>query len=456
MKITLKLTILFTVITAAILFIFATVIFQYAKYDREEEFYERIKIKALVKGELFFDAKASPEILHQIHKNNLQVINAAEIAIYDENYKLLFHDDPESDVVKETPGMFKKILKKGEIQFYIGKSQAVGEKYTYHGKNYIITAVAYDFFGYDKIDRMFIHMVYSYFGAIIVICISGLFFARRAFAPVQVITRNVNKITANKLDVRLTVEGSKDELSELGNTFNQMLDRLQSSFETQKSFVSNISHELRTPLAAIIAELELSLSKDHAPEDYRLAINNTLNDAKRLVRLSSSLLDLAKAGYDRTEISFKSIRVDEILLDARQMEQQANPNYKIDINFEGALDDDLEMAALGNEYLLKVAFANLFNNGCKYSPDNQCRVSINYSDNIIELQFSNSGQGIAPEELDSIFEPFYRAANQTMAPGNGIGLSLTQKIIILHNGTLSVQSDNQRTVFTVVLPLGTF
>ena len=456
MKITLKLTILFTIITAGILFVFATVIYQYAKKDREEEFYERIKIKALVKGELLFDAKASPEILHQIHKNNLQVINAAEIAVYDENYKLLFHDDPVNDMVKETPAMFKKILKKGEIQFYVGKSQAVGEKYVYNGRNYIITAVAYDFFGYDKIDRMFIHMIYSYIGAIVVICISGLFFSIRAFAPVQLITRKVNKITASKLDVRLDVNGSKDELSELGNTFNQMLDRLQSSFETQKSFVSNISHELRTPLAAIIAELELSLSHDRTSADYRLAIHNTLNDAKRLVRLSSSLLDLAKAGYDRTEISFKDIRVDEILLDARQIELQANPIYKIDINFEGGFEDDLEMAALGNEYLLKVAFDNLFNNGCKYSADNHCRVSINYSDNNIELQFSNTGQSIAPQELGSIFKPFYRAANQTMAPGNGIGLSLTQKIILLHNGTISVQSANGLTVFTVTLPLQFF
>jgi signal transduction histidine kinase len=453
MKITLKLTILFTFITAGIVFVFAAVIYNYARLDREEEFYERIKIKSFVKGELLFDAKASPQILQEIHKNNLRVMNEAEIAIYDKDFNLLFHDNQKSDLIKETPQMLKEILDKGEIQFYQGKWQAVGERYTFRGKHYIITAISYDHFGYNKINNMYTHMVYAYIISIVVICFSGLFFSIRAFAPVKSITRKVNKITASKLDVRLDVNGSKDELSALANTFNQMLDRLESSFETQKSFVSNISHELRTPLAAIIAELELSLAKDRTPQAYREAIQNTLDDAKRLVRLSTSLLDLARAGYDRSEISFKSIRVDEVLLDARQIEQQANPNYNINIDFDFDPDDDIDITTLGNEYLLKVAFANLFNNGCKYSPNNQCSVTIRYIGKNIELQFCNQGADIPAEELSRLFDPFYRAGNHEMAPGNGIGLSLTKKIIVLHNGSIGVTSAKSLTVFTLLLPL---
>ena len=456
MKITLKLTILFTIITAGIVFLFAAVIYNYAKQDREEEFYERIKIKAFVKGELLFDAKASAQTLQEIHKNNLRVMNEAEIAIYDQNFNLLYHDNQKSDLIKETPQMLQQILDKGEIQFYKGKWQAVGERYTFRGKHYLITAISYDHYGYNKIDNMYNHMVYAYIISIVVICFSGLFFSIRAFAPVKDITRKVNKITASKLDVRLNVNGSKDELSALANTFNQMLDRLESSFETQKSFVSNISHELRTPLAAIIAELELSLSKDHTTQDYRDAISNTLDDAKRLVRLSTSLLDLARAGYDKSEISFKSIRADEVLLDARQIEQQANPNYHINIDFDIDADDDRDITIMGNEYLLKVAFANLFNNGCKYSPNNQCSVKIQYTNNAIVLQFSNEGENIPTEELLTIFKPFFRGFNQQMASGNGIGLSLTQKIILLHNGTISVTSTGGITTFTISLPLQAF
>lgn len=452
MKITLKLTILFTIITAGILFLFAAIIYGYAKNDREDEFYDRIKIKAFVKGELFFDAKASSKTLQDIHMNNLKVMNEAEIAIYDENFNLLFHDNQANDLVKESPKMIQKILKKGEIRTYIDDWQVVGERYTFDGKQYVITATAYDHYGYNKIDDMFKHMVYAYVISIFFICISGLFFAIKAFEPVKEMTRKVNKITAKKLDVRLNVNGSKDELSALANTFNEMLDRLETSFETQKHFVSNISHELRTPLTAIIAELEISLSKDRGEEAYKSAIRNTLSDAQRLVRLSSSLLDLAKANYDRSEISFKNCRLDEILLDARQVEQTANPTHKIDIHFDGNFENEDEMSILGNEYLLKVAFVNLFNNGCKYSDDKKCTVNVSFSDSKIHLKFSNNGLGIDEKEIESVFNPFYRGANQSVAPGNGIGLSLTQKIIVLHQGEISVKSiPNEQTVFTILL-----
>src|SRR5690606_14786570 len=121
-------------------------------------------------------------------------------------------------------------------------------------------------------------------------------------------------------------------------------------------------------LAAIITELELSISKDRIIEDYKTAIENALSDAKKLVRLSNNLLDLAKASYDPSEISFKTIRIDEILLDARQQVQKANPDYKIDIHFDPEFlreENDNQLSIKGNEYLLKVAFANLFENGCK-------------------------------------------------------------------------------------------
>ena len=452
MKITLKLTILFTVITAGILFLFAFIIYGYAKNDREEEFYDRIKIKAFVKGELFFDAKAPAETLQDIHMNNLKVMNEAEIAIYDENFNLLFHDNQKNDMVKETPEMFRKILKKGELRAFVGDWQMVGEKYNFDGKTYFITAIAYDHYGYNKIDDMYKHMVYAYIFSIVVICLSGLFFAKKAFEPVKEMTRKVNKITASKFDLRLNVNGNKDELSALANTFNEMLDRLENSFETQKSFVSNISHELRTPLAAIIAELEISLSKNRGEEAYREAIQNTLLDAQRLVRLSSSLLDLAKASYDPSEISFKETRIDEILLDARQMEQTANPSHKIDIHFDGDFENDQEMSVSGNEYLLKVAFANLFNNGCKYSFDKKCTVNVSFQDSKIILAFTNKGVGINPTEIDSIFKAFFRGENQQVAHGNGIGLSLTQKIISLHHGIISVKSEvNQETTFKIIL-----
>lgn len=453
MKIRTRLTILFTLITATILLAFATVIYYTAKENREKEFYTLLKKEAITKANLFLNASVDKKTLQDIYHNNRKILNEVEVAIYDTGFTLLYHDAVDIDFVKETKQMIDDINQKGEINFYQENWQVIGLRYEFQGKNFIVTATAYDQYGYNKLDSLFKTIIIVFIISILVIYIAGRFFSKKAFEPVKEMTEKATNISATNLDLRLTSNGSKDELSQLANTFNEMLNRLENSFDAQKNFVSNISHELRTPLAAIITELELSTNKDRTIEEYKTAIQNALNDAKKLVRLSNSLLDLAKASYDPSEISFKSIRIDEILLDARQQVQQANPDYKIDIHFENDFENDNQISVNGNEYLLKVAFVNLFENGCKFSKDKQSTVSISFGNEKIILRFTDKGIGISEDDIKNIFMPFYRGENKTFAEGNGIGLSLTQKIIALHKGIIAVLSkEKQGTTFTVELP----
>src|SRR5690606_27864998 len=139
--------------------------------------------------------------------------------------------------------------------------------------------------------------------------------------------------------------------------------------------------------------------------------------------------------------------------DLRQQVQQANPNYKIDIHFENDFENDAQISINANEYLLKVAFANLFENGCKFSEDQHSKASILFEDESIQLKFSDHGIGISEIDLKNIFKPFYRGDNQKFADGNGIGLPLTQKIILLHKGTISASSKlGEGTDFYVSFP----
>jgi signal transduction histidine kinase len=168
--------------------------------------------------------------------------------------------------------------------------------------------------------------------------------------------------------------------------------------------------------------------------------------------LSNGLLDLAKANYDHTEISFKEIRLDEVLLDARNDVLHNHPGYKINIIFEQEIEDDDFISVLGNEYLLKVAFMNLIENGCKFSEINESSVAISYLTDKTILRFQDHGIGIHEEELPKIFTSFYRGGNKKFTVGNGIGLSLTKKIIDLHQGTITVNSRvNSGTTFTIEL-----
>jgi signal transduction histidine kinase len=453
MKIRTRLTTLFTLITATILLAFASVIYISAKENREKEFYSLLKKEALTKANLFFNAKVKTDILQNIYRNNRQILNEVEVAIYDNSFNLLYHDAVEIDYVKETPEMINEIYQKGEKQFYQELWQVIGLRYEYENNSYIITATAIDQYGYNKLDSLLKNSIIVFIICILFIYVAGRFFSKRVFDPIKEMTERAKNISATNLDLRLNSNSSKDELAELANTFNEMLNRLENSFDAQKNFVSNISHELRTPLAAIITELELSANKEKNADEYKNAINSALNDAKKLVRLSNSLLDLAKASYDPSEIAFKPIRIDEILLDARQQVQKANPDYKIDIAFEQEFENDNQISVNGNEYLLKVAFANLMENGCKFSKDKQSTVFISFGIEKIILRFSDKGIGISEDEMKNIFTPFYRGENKTFAEGNGIGLSLTQKIITLHKGIIAVLSKEKLgTTFTIELP----
>lgn len=452
MKIRTRLTILFTLITATILLVFAAIILLSAKENREKEFYALLKKEAITKANIFLNAKVDSKTLQNIYRNNRATLNEVEVAIYRPSFELLYHDAVDIDVVKETKPMINEIAQKGEIQFYLKDWQVIGMTYNFQGKKYIITAAAYDGFGYIKLYNLLETCIIVFIISILLLFMAGRFFSEKAFEPIVIMTHKAKTISATNLDLRLDTNESKDEISELASTFNKMLNRLENSFDSQKQFVSNISHELRTPLSAIIAELELSTYKERNNEEYKTVILNTLQDAKKIAKLSNSLLDLAKANYDPSEITFKQVRIDEVLLDARQQVQKSNPNYNITIHFENDFEDDNQISVNGNEYLLKVAFVNLFENGCKFSQDNQSLVSIAFVSNKIELKFSDNGIGISTEELDHIFTPFYRGTNKIHADGNGIGLSLTKKIIQLHQGTINVTSDKKTgTTFTVDL-----
>ncbi|MGJ1434123.1 ATP-binding protein [Sphingobacterium spiritivorum] len=449
-----RLTLLFTCITAAILLIFGAVLYFSSKQNRQKEFYDLLKKEAVTKANLFFEAGVDAKVLQNIYHNNRKIINEVEVAIYTHDFHLLYHDAVDIDVVKEDLSMIDRIYHKGEVQFYLNDWQVIGIRHTYKGQTYIITAAAYDQYGYNKLANMLWVSIVVFVISILLIYGAGRFFSRRAFAPVQEMTERARQISTTSLHMRLDTGHSKDELTQLAETFNDLLDRLENSFDAQKQFVSNVAHELRTPLAAITAELELSTSRERSVAEYQEVIRNTLNDAKKLGRLATSLLDFAKATYDPVEISFKPVRVDEILLDAQLQVQKVNKNYRLSIHFEQEFENDKQISVKGNSYLLTVAFANLFENGCKFSDDKQCRLIVSFTKAIMTLRFSDQGIGIPEEDLQHIFTPFFRGQNKMFADGNGIGLPLTKKIISLHTGDITViSSPHAGTTFTVILPV---
>jgi signal transduction histidine kinase len=448
-----RLTFLFTAIIAALLLIFALAVYFSFSESRKEEYYSSLRHTAITKANLLLDAKVSPKVLQVIYKHSANSLFEEEVAIYDTSFRLLYHDAVDIDKVKETRQMINDIIAKKQIEFFQGEMQVVGIFYHHDHKDYVITAAANDQHGYAKLRNLKYTLIIAFFISIIFIYIAGHIFSSKALQPVSDMVDEVEEITATNLDLRINEGNGKDEIAELAVTFNAMLNRLEKSFDAQKEFVSNISHELRTPLTAMLAELQVSVEQDRSNEYYKGVIHHTISDAQKLVRLSNSLLDLAKANYDHTEIGFKELRLDELILDARNDAMHDQPGSKINLVFEKEIEDDDFISVMGNEYLLRVAFINLMENGCKFSAEHESTVAITYFKEKTILRFQDHGIGIDAEELPHIFSAFYRGANQQFAGGNGIGLSLTKKIIELHKGTITVTSQkNEGTTFTIELP----
>lgn len=420
--------------------LFAVYIFFSAAEDRRSEFYNHLAKEAASRAYVLLDAGVEPETLQTIYRQNREILSEVEVAIYDPYFNLLYHDAEDLDFVKETPEMIDEIVETGEIRFVQEGWEVIGILVHYQETPYVVTAAAYDEYGHSKLANLRNTLIFAWVAGVFLVFLAGKFFSRGALKPVLRMAEKAGEITATNLDLRLSEGNRKDELDRLAVTFNRMLDRLENSFDAQKEFVSNISHELRTPLTAIIGEIELTLSREKTPEEYREALEKLLHDAKRLSTLTTGLLDLARASYQQSELSLREARLDEILMDARGEMLASNPGCRVEINFEESLEDQSTLTIRGNEYLLKVAFLNLMDNGCKFSPGNVVKVRVGYQNGQCRIEFADKGIGIPEEELARVFDSFYRGKNAKHVGGSGIGLSLVKRIADLHRGSIAIES----------------
>ena len=454
MKIRTALTLKNTCATATVFLICLTMIYVVSEHTRSRTFFHDLRGEAITKAHLFLQNQVDARTMQSIYLNNRRFINEVEVAVYTTDFHMLYHDAIQNDIIKEDRKMIDRILEEKEIEFYIGSYQALGMLYQFQGQYYIVTAAAYDGYGYHNLYELRRTLLLLFVIGLSLLVLVGYLLARSALKPIRDIVHEAENITSSHLDRRLPVKNEKDELGELSTTFNALLNRLEVSFNSQKMFVSNVSHEMRTPLAALIAELDLALQKERTEQRYRAAMENALQDARRMNKLIDGLLNLAKADYQKEQIKMQDIRLDELLLDVREYVLKAHPDYTINLLFEQEdADDDRLITVTGNHYLLSIAFSNLMENNCKYSADKSSFVQISYWDKWAIVRLSDAGIGMTDVEKQHLFTLFYRGEQEKQVEGHGIGMALSQKIISLHRGQIAVHSQQgEGTTFVVELP----
>jgi signal transduction histidine kinase len=184
-------------------------------------------------------------------------------------------------------------------------------------------------------------------------------------------------------------------------------------------------------------------------EEYKETIASVLQDVKDLNLLTNTLLELTKLSDENLPNRFTSVRIDDILWEARTFLIKVHTEYVIGIEFAEEIDSEDQLSVMGNPQLLKVAFINLMENGCKFSLTNTVNVFIGYK-NGIYLQFKNKGVAIDKKDQKLIFLPFFRSKNTAETKGYGIGLPLAERIVKLHRGQIAVeQSNEEQTIFRI-------
>lgn len=281
--------------------------------------------------------------------------------------------------------------------------------------------------------------------------LGGFRITRRAFRPVTQMAETARAIgTGSDLSQRIETDGRGDELNQLGDTMNEMLARLQASFEAERQFSSDVSHELRTPIAVIRSQCEFALSGQAGEEEKREAFEAVLKQSERMNSIVSQLLLLSRAENGKFVPEREPVELNVLCetvceeLEAMAAERQV----KLTWNTE-------ELQITGDETLLIRMVNNLVSNAIRYNrPGGSAEVSLRKRGKYAVLTVRDTGIGIRREDLGQIFSRFYRADRSRSSEGTGLGLSMAAWIARVHGGSIRAESVyGEGSVFTAELPI---
>ncbi|CCU83627.1 MULTISPECIES: ATP-binding protein [Mesotoga] len=288
---------------------------------------------------------------------------------------------------------------------------------------------------------------------IILAVVGGFYLAKKSLEPVERITLLAEEISVEKLNKRLNLTLPDDELGHLASTFDGMLERLEESVKKQRQFTSDAAHELRTPLTAIRSIVDVTLHRDRSSEEYVSALLQIQNEIERLSSVIDDLLIITRLENTLPKREFAVFSVSALIWEVLETMMVLAKEKNIEI--ETDLQENLEIA--GDRKHLSRAVFNLVDNAIKYTPENgKIRIAAKLSESKerIEIIVEDNGIGIQLEDMERIFDRFYRvdrARSQTR--GTGLGLSIAKEIVKAHGGVISVKSSpGKGSTFKVSLP----
>ena len=359
-------------------------------------------------------------------------------------------DDISHEMIIETPNFPSNIkhddnylnkLKPSIITFEEQNDFLVSRiKIDFHGeKNVIIEIVTTKEILTSTLENILYILSFILPIILILAIIAGNFLIYKSFSPIENILFELKQINANDLSARLKTTKNEDEINQLINEVNNLLGRLESSFERISQFSSDASHELKTPLTIIRGEIEVTLRKERTTDEYKNALNNSLNELTLIEQTINDLLFLAKNEKDLIVDKQENFYFDELIDESINEIKSFAKLHQVEINF--ILEDSIEFKGFPN--LLKIALKNALKNAIQFSHKNSQIIVKSYkNDDTFNISVQDFGIGIPLNEQEKIFEKFYRTdkSRNKNSGGTGLGMSILKKIIDIHKGIIKITS----------------
>jgi heavy metal sensor kinase len=293
--------------------------------------------------------------------------------------------------------------------------------------------------------------------ALLIASLGGYFLARKSLAPVMEMGDRASRIGASNLNERLPVPHSNHELGRLAQIFNELLARLDLSFEQQRRFMADASHELRTPVAIVCGETEVALSQQaRSSEEYRESLAILHDEGRRLMRVVEDLFTLTCADAGQYYFAPVNFYLDELVGECVRAVRSLAAQHDLELHYEYHGD---ELQFRGDEVLIRRMTLNMLDNAIKYTPvGGHVSVDLSREDSVYTIRIKDTGPGIPSEAQSHIFERFYRADKarsrngKSDGSGAGLGLSIASWIAHMHDGRITLaDSGPQGSTFVIIL-----
>lgn len=389
---------------------------------------------------------ATPQVRDVMPAGSFNLVNPS-VSIYTRDGKKLYGRGEYN-----IPSTWLTFLKQNDVfNAERGEYTTAGRKHEVNDVLYFVFVSAKDLPGERELTFLLKATITGWIMSLILSYLSGVYFSGKALQPVTRVVAEVNQVTEDNLSHRLEPDrkdSAVDEIDELILTFNALLGRIERAFINQRRFVQNASHELKTPLTAIMAEVELALTRERPPEEYQRTLYVVLQETERLATITQGLLTLARLEEGPMKTEMNSLDVSELV--DRTLAAFSLHHPERTVIREGKLGPS---PLQGNFHLLQTALLNILDNAYKYSSD-KISVILSSTDHDVTIVIQDYGIGIPPDDLQRIRVPLFRASNAWSIPGAGLGLSLVDRIVSVHRGSFQITSEEGKgTRCTMRLPL---